>query len=143
MTFRASDNGLTAQQELITPSDQQLLDLHSDTLQLRSSHSFSFSHPLPACTLVTRNPDHHQSASQNRGSGCGHEDQKPFQNPSGGTTGSSDPPRVAELTLMLLVGGVAEAHGDEDEEDEEGPDDLRQQLQLEHRQQVLSITFTC
>lgn len=40
---------------------------------------------------------------------------------------------------MLLVGGVAEAHGDEDEEDEEGPDDLGQQLKLEHRQEVLSI----
>lgn len=40
---------------------------------------------------------------------------------------------------MLLVGGVAEAHGDEDEEDEEGPDDLGQQLKLEHTQEVLSI----
>lgn len=40
---------------------------------------------------------------------------------------------------MLLVGGVAEAHGDEDEEDEQGPDDLGQQLELEHRQEVIGI----
>lgn len=40
---------------------------------------------------------------------------------------------------MLLVGRVAEAHGDEDEEDEEGPDDLGQQLKLKDRQEVISI----
>lgn len=32
---------------------------------------------------------------------------------------------------MLFVGRVIESHGDEDEEDEEWPDDLHQQLKLE------------
>lgn len=40
---------------------------------------------------------------------------------------------------MLLVGRVAEAHSDEDEEDEEGPDDLSQQLKLRDRQELISI----
>lgn len=33
---------------------------------------------------------------------------------------------------MLLIGGVVEPHSDEDEEDEERPDDLHQQLELKH-----------
>lgn len=35
---------------------------------------------------------------------------------------------------MLLVGRVVQPHRDEDEEDEEGPDDFRQELELKHTQ---------
>lgn len=37
---------------------------------------------------------------------------------------------MARLTLMLLVGRVVEPHGNQDEEDQEWPDDLHQELQL-------------
>lgn len=35
---------------------------------------------------------------------------------------------------MLLVGRIVQPHRDEDEEDEEGPDDLCQELELKHTQ---------
>lgn len=38
-----------------------------------------------------------------------------------------------ELTLMLFVRWVVQPHGDEDEEDEERPDDLHQELKLRDR----------
>ena len=40
--------------------------------------------------------------------------------------------KVCELTLMLLVRRVVQSHRDEDEEDEEWPEDLHQQLELKH-----------
>lgn len=38
----------------------------------------------------------------------------------------------ALLTFMLLVWRVVEPHCDENEEDEEGPEDFHQELELKH-----------
>ena len=47
---------------------------------------------------------------------------------------------------MLLVRRVVEPHGDEDEEDEERPDDLHQELKLRDRKKPIrdrkSLTHT-
>lgn len=50
--------------------------------------------------------------------------------------------QLFKLTLMLLVRRIVEPHGDEDEEDEERPDDLHQELKLRDRDRKSSSTHT-
>lgn len=38
---------------------------------------------------------------------------------------------IGQLTLVLLIWRVVQPHSDEDEKDEQGPDDLHQELQLQ------------
>lgn len=52
--------------------------------------------------------------------------------------------KFVELTLMLLIWRIVQPHGDEDEEDQERPDDLHQELKLRDgkRQEVMSAMTT-
>lgn len=52
--------------------------------------------------------------------------------------------KFVELTLMLLIWRIVQPHGDEDEEDQERPDNLHQELKLRDRkrQEVRSAMTT-